>query len=73
MIASAVLKHQTNKKGLCGPSQLTNEKLNILITTPTISIVVIYFRMNVLIIIHSFNNLIGAITFIKHHQVVNIL
>jgi hypothetical protein len=35
--ASAVLKAQTNRKGLCGPSQLTSEKLKILISTPTIS------------------------------------
>jgi hypothetical protein len=36
-MASAVLKAQTNMKGLEGPSQLTSEKLKILIRTPVIS------------------------------------
>src|SRR5438105_836473 len=37
--ASSVLNAQTNRKGLCGPSQLTSEKLKILISTPVISMV----------------------------------
>src|SRR5438128_2084416 len=37
MIASAVLKAQTKRNGLAGPSQLTSEKLKILISTPIIS------------------------------------
>ncbi len=36
-MASTVLNAQTNRKGLCGPSQLTREKLNMRINTPTIS------------------------------------
>ncbi|OGV62304.1 MAG: hypothetical protein A2498_00155 [Lentisphaerae bacterium RIFOXYC12_FULL_60_16] len=36
--ASQVLNAHTKKKGLPGPSQLTNEKLNIRISTPVISI-----------------------------------
>jgi hypothetical protein len=35
--ASTVLNAQTKRKGLCGPSQLTSEKLKILINTPSIS------------------------------------
>src|SRR5438552_7860006 len=35
--ASAVLNAHTKRKGLSGPSQLTSEKLKILISTPTIS------------------------------------
>src|SRR5436853_499099 len=35
--ASAVLNAQTKRKGLSGPSQLTSEKLKILISTPTIA------------------------------------
>src|SRR5262249_14280897 len=37
MTASTVLKIHTNRNGLVGPSQLTSEKLKILISTPTIS------------------------------------
>ena len=37
MNASHVLNAHTKKKGLLGPSQLTNEKLKILISTPVIS------------------------------------
>jgi len=36
-IASVVLNAQTKRNGLWGPSQLTNEKLKILISTPIIS------------------------------------
>jgi hypothetical protein len=39
-----VLKIHTNKKGLCGPSQLTSEKLLIRMMTPVISMVLRYFR-----------------------------
>jgi len=39
MIASIVLKAQTNRNGLSGPIQLTREKLKILISTPVISTV----------------------------------
>jgi len=42
MSASVVLKAQTKKNGLLGPSQLTSEKLKILINTPTISIARIF-------------------------------
>jgi hypothetical protein len=35
MTASAVLKAQTKRNGLAGPSQLTSEKLKTLISTPT--------------------------------------
>jgi hypothetical protein len=34
--ASVVLNAQTKRKGLRGPSQLTREKLKILISTPII-------------------------------------
>jgi len=44
--ASVVLKAQTNKNGLSGPIQLTNEKLKIRISTPSISINLIYLRTN---------------------------
>jgi hypothetical protein len=45
MIASVVLKIQTNRNGLLGPSQLTNEKLKMRITTPAISISLIFSNM----------------------------
>jgi hypothetical protein len=47
--ASIVLITQTIKKGLCGPSQLTMEKLPIRITTATISINFMLFRMKLFI------------------------
>lgn len=43
-MASRVLKIQTNKNGLCGPIQLTSEKLPMRIMTPIISIGLIYFK-----------------------------
>jgi hypothetical protein len=47
--ASVVLTIHTNMNGLRGPSQLTSEKLEIRITTPTISRSLILFMINVLI------------------------
>jgi hypothetical protein len=46
--ASVVLNIQTNMNGLREPSQLTSEKLNILITTPIISITLTLFKINLL-------------------------
>lgn len=50
-MASKVLNTQTNIKGLSAPSQLTNEKLKIRMSTPIISIKRIYFKTNALIAI----------------------
>jgi hypothetical protein len=44
-----VLKIQTNRNGLRGPSQLTREKLAMRITTPAISRLLMFFRMKWLI------------------------
>ena len=44
--ASVVLKTQTNKKGLDGPSQLTRLKLDIRMMTPINSMTRMCFRMN---------------------------
>jgi hypothetical protein len=44
-IASAVLKIHTKRKGLSGPSQLTNVKLMIRIRTPVISKALMLLRM----------------------------
>lgn len=45
-IASMVLKIQTNKNGLSEPNQLTRLKLIIRITTPSISILVMFSKIN---------------------------
>jgi hypothetical protein len=47
--ASQELNIHTKRNGLFWPSQLTNEKLIIRITTPIISIFLMFRRMNVLI------------------------
>ncbi len=44
-IASSVLKIQTNRNGLSGPSQLTSVKLIILMITPIISKVLMCFKI----------------------------
>jgi hypothetical protein len=46
MTASVVLNAHTNRKGLAGPSQLTSVKLNILISTPPISMMRMYLKTN---------------------------
>src|ERR1700690_382626 len=53
--ASIVFTTQTTKKGLWEPSQLTNEKLPMRITTATISIVLVFFRTNM------FSSVVGMI------------
>jgi hypothetical protein len=44
--ASVLLKAQTNRNGLSGPNQLTSEKLKMRISTPSISINLMYWNMN---------------------------
>src|SRR5712691_4057425 len=47
--ASVVLNTHTNMNGLCGPIQLTSEKLKILMSTPVISSAFMFATTNALI------------------------
>jgi len=76
--ASQVLNAHTKKKGLPGPSQLTNEKLNIRISTPVISIARMFrdttlFNLLIIIVIScrvSIGRLMNKVkTARRHYQV----
>jgi hypothetical protein len=54
-MASTVFTIQTNKNGLCGPSQLTIEKLPMRITTASSSMNFIFFRTK------AFINVVGIL------------